>query len=279
MHGRMSWTIVWASLFCVGAAMATDGKRAEDWVQPMRLVHARFHGRPGAFAEFGDSITVSLAFWSPLRWTMQGADEPTQQAIRLVRGYMRPECWDRWKGPAYGNEGGMTIRWADENVDRWLKRLDPEVAVVMFGTNDLGQLELKEYEQKTRHVVERCLKHGTVVILTTIPPRSGMAKKASAFASAVRRIARQVHVPLIDYQHAILKRQPNDWDGSKIRPQPTNPYDVPSLISADGVHPSNPKAWSDFSKQSLEHNGFNLRTDLTVRAYADVIRQVLSRRD
>src|SRR5687767_14102471 len=37
------------------------------WVRPMRQVHARFTGKAGSFALFGDSITVSLAFWAPLR--------------------------------------------------------------------------------------------------------------------------------------------------------------------------------------------------------------------
>ena len=37
------------------------------WLEPMKKVHARFTGTPGTFAQFGDSITVSMAFWAPLR--------------------------------------------------------------------------------------------------------------------------------------------------------------------------------------------------------------------
>ena len=33
------------------------------WVEAMRQVHARFKGEKGTFAQFGDSITVSRAFW------------------------------------------------------------------------------------------------------------------------------------------------------------------------------------------------------------------------
>ena len=47
------------------------------------------------------------------------------------------------------------------------------MAVILFGTNDCGQLGLKEFEEKTAEVVDRCLANGTVVILTTPPPRSG----------------------------------------------------------------------------------------------------------
>jgi hypothetical protein len=43
------------------------------WREAMARVHARFSGRQGTFAQFGDSITVSLAFWSPLRHDRKNA--------------------------------------------------------------------------------------------------------------------------------------------------------------------------------------------------------------
>ena len=107
---------------------------------------------------------------------------------------MLDECWDG-KGADRGNEGQMTIRWAHQNVDKWLKDLNPEVALMMFGTNDVGSLELKEYEAKTREVVQKCLDNGTILILSTIPPKHGQADKAAAFSEAVRKIAREMKVP------------------------------------------------------------------------------------
>jgi len=38
------------------------------WVDAMRKVHGRFRGTAGYVAQFGDSITYSMAFWSPLGW-------------------------------------------------------------------------------------------------------------------------------------------------------------------------------------------------------------------
>ena len=37
------------------------------WVAPMKDVHAKFKGTPGTLATFGDSITVTMAFWAPLQ--------------------------------------------------------------------------------------------------------------------------------------------------------------------------------------------------------------------
>ena len=250
---------------------------APAWVEPMKKVRARFTGTPGTFAQFGDSITVSLAFWAPLRGEPKNMPEPMAKAHALVKAHMQPDCWNKWRGPAFGNNGSMTIRWADENVDQWLRTHNPEVAVILFGTNDLGQLDVREFETKTAAVVERCLKNGAIVLLTTLPPRSGLLDKSKQFAEAVRRVAKEHRSPLIDYHKEILKRRPKDWDGTRpeFKEVKGSEYEVPTLISRDGVHPSNPKAHQDFSEDSLGKNGFLLRNHLTLMAYADVIRRVL----
>ena len=243
----------------------------------MKQVHARFTGTRGTFALFGDSITVSLAFWAPLEWAPKGADAAMTRANQTVKRHMKAECWRQWRGPAFGNEGRMTIRWAHANVERWLQKLNPEAAVIMFGSNDVGELDAAEYEQKTREVVRRCLTNGTVVLLTTMPPRSGRFEKSKQFAEVVRKIGREEHVPVVDYFAAILERRPDDWDGAlpQFKQTPGDEYQVPTLIARDGVHPSNPRQFADYSEASLRCNGFALRNYVTCIAYAAVIENVL----
>jgi arylsulfatase A-like enzyme/lysophospholipase L1-like esterase len=258
------------------APAAEERAGAPSWVGPMKKVHARFTGRPGTFALFGDSITVSLAFWAPLQHNPRGLDAEGAAALKLVKEYMRPECWRDWRGPEYGNNGSMTIRWADENVGKWLKELNPEVALVMFGSNDLTAVPLDEYEKKTRAVVQKCLDNGTVVILSTIPPRSGLLEKSKQYAEAVRRVAKDMQVPLCDYFEACLERRPDDWDGAAAKFKEYRDYDVPTLLARDGVHPSNPRKYAgDFSAEALKSNGFALRNYVSLLAYADVVRRVL----
>lgn len=266
--------------FAALPAAAVPAEDAAPWAAPMKQVHARFTGTPGTLALFGDSITVSLAFWAPLRGQPKNMPADMTADHALVKAYLKPECWDKWRGPKYGNNGSMTIRWAHDNIDRWLKDLNPEVAVILFGTNDLGALDVKEYEQKTTEVVDRCLKNGTVVILTTPPPRHGLLEKAKQFAEAVRRVAKAKQVPLVDYQAEILKRRPDDWDGAlpQFKDVKGSEYDVPILVARDGVHPSNPRTHQDYSAEGLRANGYALRNYLTLRAYAAVIRQVLPAR-
>jgi lysophospholipase L1-like esterase len=257
------------------AARAADAE-APPWAEPMKKVHARFKGTPGTFAHFGDSITVTMAFWSPLESEPKKLSPDAAKALALVKGYMKADCWSKWKGPEYGSQGSMTVRWAHDNIDKWLDKLNPEVAVILFGTNDLTQLKQDEYESKMKAVVERCLKNGTIVILTTIPPRSGHADRAREFAESVRKLARELNVPLIDYQAEVLKRRPDDWDGSlaRFKDEAKDAYQVSTLIAGDGVHPSNPTKYNDYSEESLNHNGYALRSYMTLMKYAEVLKAV-----
>lgn len=267
------------ALFLLAAPASAPAADPPEWVGPMKQVRAKFTGTPGTLALFGDSITHSLAFWAPWEYAPKTLPADLARDLDTVRKHVKPECWRAWRGPAYGNQSSMTIRWAHENVDAWLKKLNPEAAVLMFGTNDLAQLDEKEYAQKTREVVEKCLRNGTVVVLTTIPPRSGQAAKAKRFADVQRKVAAELKVPLIDYHAEILKRRPDDWDGSlpKFRADAAKDgYQVPTLIGGDGVHPSNPEKFKDYSEPALAANGFQLRNVLTLRAYAAVIREVLA---
>lgn len=246
-------------------------------MEPMRQVHSRFTGEKGTLAQFGDSITVTLAFWTPMLYqTPRNMDESTAADYALVKNNLQEECWRQWKGAEFGNASGMTIRWAHENIDGWLRRLNPEAALIMFGTNDLGPFSVNEYEQWTREVVRKCLANGTVVILSTIPPRHGQLQKATEFAEAVRRVGRDLNVPVCDYMAAILKRRPDDWNGTMARFRPREGYDVLTLIAGDGVHPSNPKEFrDDFSEKALSTSGYSLRNYLVLRDYANMIRFAL----
>jgi parallel beta-helix repeat protein len=255
------------------AAMPAVGQDAADWRANLQRVHARFAGRSGTFAQFGDSITDTMAFWTPLLTARRNASPAMERAFDVVKAYQRPECWRDWKGPQFGSEGGQTTTWALKNVDGWLKRLNPEVALILFGTNDLRTMEADEYAANLRTLVRRCLDNGTFVILSTVPPRHGFERKAFAFAEAARRVARELQVPVTDLHAEIMKRRQNDWDGATDKFSAYKDYDVPTLISRDGVHPSNPQQYqNDYSDEALAKCGYSLRNYLTLVRYAEVVR-------
>ena len=247
---------------------------AKGWVAAMQKVRAKFRGQPGTFAQFGDSITESRAFWSGVRYRRDNAGPELQKAFQTVSKYMQAAGWDG-KGPENGNQGGRTVRWAHQNVGQWLTDLNPETAVLMFGTNDLNSVPAAEYRQKLQGIIQQCLDNGTVVILTTIPPRNKFEEKSAAYADIMRQTAKKFQLPLIDFHAEILKRRPGDWNGALDKFRDYQGYDVPTLIARDGVHPSAPKNLrGNFSKEALQKNGFALRNYLTVLMYGEVIERV-----
>jgi lysophospholipase L1-like esterase len=256
-----------------GGSLETVAAQADrpGWAVAMANVHARFKGRPGTFALFGDSITESLAFWTPLKYARNNAPPELDEAFKRVDAYLKPECWRDWRGPEFGSQSRQTVAWADQNVSAWLDKLDPEVALVMFGTNDVREVGVEQYRSQLRSVVKKCLNHGTVVILSTIPPRHGFEAKTAAYADAARQVARELSVPLIDFHAEILKRRPKDWDGA-LDAFRAYEGEVPTLIGRDGVHPSfPPKYQNDYSPEGLRSCGYGLRSYLVMLKYAEVI--------
>ena len=264
--------------FGAGTRVGVQGTPAEPrWARNVRAIHGSFTGSPGTLALFGDSITESRAFWAPLAEERKPAPPDLEGAYARVKARLRPECWSEWRGEAYGNASMTTVAWARHNVDRWLKTLNPEVALIMFGTNDLADRNQREYRKSFTEVVEACIRRGTVPILSTLPPRSSLAEEAATFSGVVRAVAAELDVPLIDYHAAILTRRPNDWDGTIAAAPGGDPYEVLTLISGDGVHPSNPaRYFKDYSDEALRISGFGLRTAQALLAYDEVV-AVISR--
>ena len=65
-------------------------------------------------------------------------------------------------------------------------------------------------------------------------------------------MARELAVPLVDYHAEILRRRPDDWDGASETFREYEGYDVPTLLSRDGVHPSAPERFQgDYSEEAL----------------------------
>jgi hypothetical protein len=262
-----------------GLTFALPGPAAEpDWVDAMRQVAAKGQARKGVLVNLGDSITYSMAYFAPLQFKKQNMSPAMAEAFETVDGRMRKECY-RWKGVDRGNMSGKTAAWALKQVDGWLTELKPEVAIVMFGTNDIRRGSVDQHAANLRKLVQRCLDKGVVVILSTIPPMAGHEEKVDQAAAAQRKIAAELNVPLIDFHAHVLNRRPKDWNGKLPRFAGFSRWEVPTLISQDGVHPSNPKQWqNDYSEHGLCRNGNVLRSYLSLMAYAEVVNVVLEGR-
>jgi len=254
------------------------------WVGPMRQVHKQFKGTAGTLSQYGDSITVTMAYLASYGWANKiNAKNMTAEVAgeaEIVEKYADLTLWRKWKEAGYGNTGMMMSDWLFNNVDGWQKKMNAEAAVIMFGTNDRGRIVPPVYTEYMAASMRRMMADGTVPMLTSIPPPG-----AHDYWLAALNMAQGMKVPLIDYYAEIMRRRPDDYNGRlekfrEVVEKTKNVYEVPTLISGDGTHPSNPKQWqNDFSEEALSHNGYNLRNYMTIRMYAQVILKVFQAKD
>src|SRR5262249_41228835 len=103
-----------------------------------------------------------------------------------------------------------------------------------------------------------------VPLLTTVPPHPGQPDPSRQYNAALRALARDRKVPLIDYEKEILTRRPDDWNGT--------------LLGKNDVHPTASQGGATASSaptpENLKNSGYPLRCWLTVRKLAEVKKTV-----
>jgi hypothetical protein len=221
-----------------------------------------------------------MAFLAGFSWSdkiePKNCPPEVRKEMDLVQSYADRKLWREWKEGQWGNTGMMMSDWLMANVDGWQRKMDPEVSVILFGTNDLGRIMPPEYTENMAASLRRMMADGTVPMLTTVPPKSGRDEMVYDHWLAALCIARALKVPVIDFYSEIMRRRPDDWDGSLAKFDRYQGYDVRTLISRDGTHPSNPREYvGDFSERALSASGYNLRNYMTLRMYARIISGVL----
>ena len=91
----MRWMIAPLSLLLLSASATSQEGAAPPWVDAMKKVHEKFTGEKGTFAHFGDSITITMAFWSSLKGSRKNMAPEVEESYKLVDAYMKPDCWSR----------------------------------------------------------------------------------------------------------------------------------------------------------------------------------------
>ncbi len=105
----------------------------------------------------------------------------------------------------------------------------PHLVVVMFGMNDTARAKREPFEANLKSIVDRCRGAGAAVVLCTpnsvYPNVPRPVERLAQFAESVRRVARELSVPLADcYQayEAIRAKDPQAW----------------KLLMSETIHPS-----------------------------------------
>lgn len=214
----------------------------------VQKIHQGFKGQKGYVAQFGDSITYSMAFWSVMSWS-----DPSKflKKDKLPKSPSNSRWRDtikgaRDKGPKFANYSGWRVGQLLKGSDDVLNREKPELAIIMIGTNDISENKVPAtYRNELQKVITKCLEAHCIPILNTIPPRRGHDESVEKINTIVHDLAKSNKIPLVDFHAAILSRRPGKtWDGT--------------LISKDGVHPSGGKS-NLYDEENLKNCGYALR--------------------
>jgi lysophospholipase L1-like esterase len=241
------------------------------WLAAMKKVNEGFGGTPRYVAQFGDSITYAGGFWKPLGWMN------AEQFLKDDDGFPKAPTDEtgqtkRWrdvlkgmtaKGPEHANFSGWTVEKLLEAVPVVLKRDNPEVALIMIGTNDTRPNGPPDsYGPNLEKLLTMIMEAKCIPVLNTIPPKRNCMLGVEKTNIIIRDLATKLNVPLVDYYADILKRQPdNAWDGT--------------LLSKDGVHPSSGET-GVFTDENLKISGYALRTWLNFLVVREIHFRILA---
>jgi lysophospholipase L1-like esterase len=250
-----------------------------DYAEAMRKVSAKFTGKDGVVIHLGDSITYANQYggWArggkgktpqeeaALRWMhcndnndldgwyLARVDRPGNRSDTAVSGIRSYEFLE-------GGKGGIPP------MAEVVKKYNPQIAVVMLGTNDAnGGRSPAQYKVDMTKVVDLLIGNGTIPIVSTIPPIKGKDDLVKSFNAALMEVVKEKKIPVIDFYGEVIKRRPTDWLGT--------------LISDDGVHPTGDHGGaspgSEPTEDNLKNSGYLLRGVLSVRKIVEVKAKVL----
>ena len=264
------------------AAEPVPLKQEWDYASAMKKVAEKFKGKQGVVLHIGDSITHANPYgqWARfgkgqsdadkalLKWMHSGADDDTDGWF-LAR-FDHPDG-----GRSHTAAGGMR---ADEllaggkqklpSLAEMLKKYQPQMVVLMIGTNDVAQgRKTEEYLTDVDKAVQTILDSGSICILSTNPPFFGRPEASAKYNEGLRSLAKKHGLPLIDYEKEILLRRPTDWNGT--------------LLNKNDAHPSagtgEVNASAEPTEENLRESGYLLRGWLSVKKLGEVKGSLLAK--
>ena len=131
----------------------------------------------------------------------------------------------------------------------------PSVALIMFGTNDVGYTDAASYDYFLRTLIDQTIDSGVLPLLSTFPTRPEDPAKSLLLNQIVVRVAQDYAIPLINLNRALA---PLPHHG--VNPADTIHLSVPPDGRVDRLTPDD-----------LQY-GFTMRNLVTLQALAAVLK-------
>jgi hypothetical protein len=245
-----------------------------DFAESMLTVAQKYTGSPGVVLHIGDSNTFEPAYSA---WALRGEGKTTEDVelldwMHAGKGGAK-DGWTLCSLPTHPRRSAtaangarlsqfLTGEQVDYSLDELVRRYNPQVVVLMLGTNEATiRLPTEDYGRQLRQAADLFLRNGTVPIMTTLPPHARRPREIEAYNREIQTLAREKRLPLIDLYGEILRRQPHGWKGT--------------MIQEDGLHLTTTDASGAMQEEKLNRSGQLLRAWLTIRQLAVLKARVL----
>jgi hypothetical protein len=255
------------------ALVQSPQKEEWDYAGPMKKVAATFKGREGVVLHVGGSMTIANPYTT---WARSGKGKTAEdQAILEWMHAGKNDTTDGWwlcrteleHYRAYTSESGlksgMLLAGGKRGLPTLEKILDeykPRMVTIECGIYDVEDgVPLEEYRKNMGQALDLILARGAIPIPNTIPPFKAQLERTKQFNDALRGLAKERGVPVIDLEREIFTRRPDDWFGTLV----------------DRIHLTAGAAGAEPTEENLRRGGYLLRSWLTVRKIAEVKRRVI----
>lgn len=250
---------------------------AWDYAPAMKKVAARFKGIEGVVLHVGGSMTIANPYTD---WSRNGKGRtPADDAILKWMHAGAKDKKDGWwlcrmevvPYRAYTSESGLEAPMLFAGGERGLPPLEklladyqPRMVTLECGIYDVENKRPRaEYEKTMGKALDLMLDRGVIPILNTIPPFKADLKTTREFNEALRNLAKERGIPVLDLEREIFSRRPDDWFGTLT----TRIHLTAS--QAGGSSSAAPTA------ENLAKSGYLLRGYLTIQKIAEVKARVL----
>jgi len=267
------------TLHALNAADPIPGPLAEGWdyTAAMKKVAAKFKGQEGVVLHVGGSMTIANPYGT---WARSGKGKTA--ADEAILKWMHTEAKDKTDGwwlcrtelehyRAYSSESGLQSAMLTKGGKRGLPPLEkllteyqPRMVTIECGIYDVEEnVPLDDYRKNMAQALDLILDRGAIPILNTIPPFKAQLERTKKFNEALRELAKERGIPVLDLEREILTRRPDDWYGKLM--------DRIHLIAGQaGVSPG-----AEPTPENLSRSGYLLRGWLTVQKVAEAKKRVL----
>jgi lysophospholipase L1-like esterase len=256
-----------------------------DWSSAMLPVARKFKGTEGVVLFLGDSLTYAnqaTAWGRNVQGNAAGEYTDSDKAIlkwsHAYDGQKDTNGWylaavDRPDGRSETAASGITTSAYIKGgfhglppLEEIIKKYNPQVAVVLLGTNDAWQSRPPADALKDMAaILDALLANGTIPVLMTLPPAKGFNPRVQALNEKYLTLAAEKKVPIIDLYGQMLSRRPGTtWQGT--------------LVGGDGVHLTYQKANGPPTEENLKNCGYLLRCWLAVQKLKEIKKEVVDKR-